>query len=305
MKSTLAIAMTVLVVSGLAHWARADQNPTTDDVVNLFPYTGTLERDGVALSGPLEMQFALYDGAEVSGTPLWLETQTVEVYAGRFTALLGLCDQSPGATACPDGDDDPMTSIEDVIRYADDLQLGVELFPDLVRVPLQSRKRFLPVPYAIWTRAATDLAVARDLGVGRNASVGQDLGVTRNATVGGSLTVNGPVRVGGGGDLSCPNDSRTTLGQCWWHISGYDKTYFAAARACVAQGGRLCSVAEMAALYAAGAHNCSYGWMADRVDATRMYAGFPLQTTIPGCGAAGFNLEVRSASDGLGAQCCK
>jgi len=324
MKSRIAwmVTLAIVAMAGLTRNARADQNPATDDVVSLFPYTGTLEKDGTAVSGPLEMKFTLYDQSSATpNAPIWFETQTVDVYRGRFTVLLGLCDQNPAASACPDGDPDA-ASIEDVIRNADDLQLGVELFPDLTSIALQNRKRFLPVPYAVWTRAAADLEVAHDLAVRHNAavtndtSIGHDLAVTRNASVGGTLTVggvltasgltvNGPLRAGGGGDLSCPNNSRTTYGICWWMIGGYSRTYRQAASACVAEGGRLCSISEMSGLHASGLENCQYGWVADRVNTTTAYAGYPMQNYANGCGGPGLIMDQRAMTDLLAANCCK
>ena len=184
------LALLALVMAALPVPARADQNPATDDVINLFPYTGTLEKDGLAVSDAVDMEFALYDAARgLSGTPIWIETQKVPIYRGRFTTLLGLCDQNPAVSeTCPDGGVNGV-DIETTIRNADDLLLGIRLFPSTTPIDLQNRKRFLPVPYAVWTRAASDLEVARDLIVRRNAAVTGNANVTGNATVGTDLTV--------------------------------------------------------------------------------------------------------------------
>jgi len=289
--SKIMVALAVFGLPALSSIAHADQNPATDDVVNLFPYTGTLERDGAAVSGPVEMEFALYDAARgVSGTPIWVETQQVEVYRGRFTALLGLCDQNLAISAtCPIGGVNA-TDIEATVRNADDLALGIRLFPSATSIDLQNRKRFLPVPYAVWTRAATDLEVARDLvvrrdaAVTRNTTVGQDLSVTRNATVGGTLTVTGAVRVGGGGDLSCPNNTRQLHGQCYYMQGNNNLNFNQAAAACATQGGRLCTVAEISALQGTGLHTCTWAWLADRVSNTRGTIAYTNTSSDPGCG---------------------
>ena len=240
LKSLLVVTV-VLACLVSSNAARADQNPATDDVVNLFPYTGTLEKDGQSVSGSVEMEFALYDARGASGTPIWIETQQVEVYRGRFTVLLGLCDQDPDpSTTCPNGGVNT-TDIEGVIRYADDLSLGIRLFPGSTSIDLQNRKRFLPVPYAVWTRAASDLEVARDLTVRRNAAVtgsatiGADLTVTRNLTVSGSATFQRPCRAGYmaiSGFCMSSNPLRTATG------------VIEAAGACADEGGHVCSTGE-------------------------------------------------------------
>ncbi|MBI5493463.1 MAG: hypothetical protein HY904_00450 [Deltaproteobacteria bacterium] len=284
----LALLATLPAVSTLA-----DSDPATDDVVNLFPYTGILEKDGAGVSGVVVMRFSLYDA--LGTAPLWFETQSVDVYRGRFTALLGLCDRTPAA--CPGGDADPV-AIDDVIQFADDLQLGIVLNPGPSEVVLQNRKRFLPVPYAVWTRAASSLQVARDLAVGGNSSF------TGDVTAAGRLVVRGV-------ELSCPNDTPTRHGQCWWlHYATAGLTHSQAAQACAAQHARLCTVAEMSSLQSAGAEECTYGWFADRVDSGTMYIGFPIQTATAnsasgGCGYGGLNLQTRPANSLHSAYCCR
>ncbi|MBI5493462.1 MAG: hypothetical protein HY904_00445 [Deltaproteobacteria bacterium] len=172
-RSMFSTALFALLV---ASPVRADQDPATDNVGALFPYTGMLEKNGMSISGPVEMRLALYDGPDpASGTPQpvsWEETQTVQVYGGRFSVLLGLCDQVPADGACPDGDLNPLISLQQVLLYADDLHLGIVLYPRSANpVPLLGRKRLLPVPYAAWSRAASDLRVARDLSVAGSVNV--------------------------------------------------------------------------------------------------------------------------------------
>jgi len=103
--------------------AIADGDPTTDDVAPLFSYGGVLEHDGDAVSGRLTMTFKVYDSAQAaSGTPIWVETQEVELHAGRFSVLLGECDGLFSSTLrCPMGDADAVVHLAGLVVFADDL----------------------------------------------------------------------------------------------------------------------------------------------------------------------------------------
>ena len=124
--------------------ALADGNPATDSVPRLVHYTGTLERDGAAVNGALSMTFRVYDGA----TEAWSETQSVQVYAGRFSVLLGAASAQSAK------------NLETAIDNADDLYLGITLAADGGDVVLTNRQRFTPAPMALWTTAATNFKVA-------------------------------------------------------------------------------------------------------------------------------------------------
>ena len=94
----------VLVVCGVGVLAAtnllraADGDPSTSDVPQVIPYHGTLEMDGIAVTGSITMGFAFYDTAAGSnwdfaggapGDVLWSTTRDVEVYGGEFSVLLG------------------------------------------------------------------------------------------------------------------------------------------------------------------------------------------------------------------------
>jgi len=167
---TLAIVLgssltTAILVGGFT--ALADSNPATDQVPRLIPYQGTLEKDGVAVTGQVPMTFSIFDGASATSAA-WTEKQAVNVFAGRFMAMLG----STSATSA--------TSLGKTINNADDLYLTVTLNNASGDVALSNRQRFLPVPYALWTTAATNFNVGRDLNVAHAATVWSDL------TVGGT-----------------------------------------------------------------------------------------------------------------------
>ena len=50
---------TAMLVGGLT--ALADSNPATDQVPRLIPYQGTLEKDGVAVTGQVPLTFSIFD----------------------------------------------------------------------------------------------------------------------------------------------------------------------------------------------------------------------------------------------------
>jgi hypothetical protein len=123
--------------------ALADGNPATDGVPRVIHYTGTLERDGAAHNGTATMLFRVFDG----NTEAWSETQTVQVYAGRFSVLLG----STTATSA--------NNLSEAINDADDLYLGVTLKLEQGDVVLTNRQRFTPAPFSLWTASASGLKV--------------------------------------------------------------------------------------------------------------------------------------------------
>lgn len=170
--------------------ARADGDPTTDDVPRMLPYQGVLERDGVPVEAAgenaLHLLFALYDGAGAEA-PIYTQALVVEVFTGRFTATIGPVGLGP------DGQERP---IDALFAAADDLYLGMTLLgdPDDPEddVPLANRQRIYATPYAMWSTSATNLSVAG------HARVGGDLAVTGAARVDGGLRVAGPVELPAG-----------------------------------------------------------------------------------------------------------
>ena len=183
MKTFLSAFAGGVIAIALAHavTALADGNPAIDQVPKLIPYQGTLEKDGTGVTGQVPMTFSLFDGSTAT-TAAWTEKQTVNVFAGRFLAMLG----STSATSA--------TNLTKTLTNADDVYLAVTLNTAAGDVPLSNRQRFLPVPYALWTTAATNFNVGRDLTVGHAATVWSDL------TVGGmSAGSEGNLWVGNAG----------------------------------------------------------------------------------------------------------
>jgi len=205
---------------GAPQLARADGDPATNDVLQVVPYQGRLEKDGQPVSGEVKMYFRLYDGA--GDTEVWHEAQLAQVFAGRFVVLLGICyDYQPGDLRCPDGAGGP-DPISTVIGNADDLQLAIDLEVGGASVTMMHRKRFLPVPYAMLSTNHPVMVVDQDLTVGGDATVtgaisaGGDLSVAGVTTMTGGLTVDsatavnttvtGALNVTGTVHMSCPSD---------------------------------------------------------------------------------------------------
>ncbi len=170
--SSLATAMLVGSLTALA-----DGNPSTDQVPKLIPYQGTLEKDGTGVTGQVPMTFSLYDGSAAT-TTAWTEKQTVNVFAGRFLAMLGSTSASSA------------TNLAKVITNADDVYLAVTLNTGSGDVPLSYRQRFLPTPYSLWTTASTNFKVnAIDAPSGVPLTL--NAGTKTEVQVGGNLRLKG------------------------------------------------------------------------------------------------------------------
>ncbi len=196
--------LTALLILGVT--ALADQDSATDGVPRLIPYRGTLEQDGQPYDGGITMVFRIHDEADAL---VFEEAQEVQVFQGRFSVLLG----STGP--------DPLAALTAAVTDADQLFLSVALRRgDDAETLLSNRQRFLPVPYALWTTASTDLRVGNTLnvaghtdsgtlGVSGQASVGS-LGVLDDAVVGGGLSAGGDLRaaaaLSSGGDVTVGDD---------------------------------------------------------------------------------------------------
>ena len=177
---TLAIAIgssvaTALLVTALT--AYADGNPSTDQVPKLIPYQGTLEKDGTGVTGQVPMTFSLFDGSAAT-TAAWTEKQTVNVFAGRFLAMLG----ATSATSA--------TNLAKTLTNADDVYLAVTLNTGSGDVPLSNRQRFLPTPYSLWTTASTNFKT-NSVDAPSGVPLTLNAGTKTEVQVGGNLRLRG------------------------------------------------------------------------------------------------------------------
>jgi hypothetical protein len=118
----------------------------------LIPYTGKLERNGVALSGSLEVRFCLVRAVDHScqnpQQSLWSETHTVTFTAGQFNVTLGALQALP-----------------DALMREPELYVGVVLTPSASPVEI-GRQRLHATPYAITAAQGTNLVASQELRVG-------------------------------------------------------------------------------------------------------------------------------------------
>ena len=184
MKNTTACALAgsvgalVTLVLMLGVGVLADGLQSTDQTPKYIGYHGTLEKDGVALNASVQMKFEIFDGAATVAAK-WSETQSVAVYGGRFSVMLG------STTA------DSVNNLTAAVKSADDLYLAVSIKSGDTWITLSGKQRFLPTPYATWTTASTDLTTSSINGLS-TASLLLNNATGKPVDFGGNLAIYGP-----------------------------------------------------------------------------------------------------------------
>lgn len=182
--SSVAVAGVVAVLVA-ATGARAEGEADPVAPPELVPYRGALFQDGEPVDGPVSVVFRLFDGPEAE-PPLWEEThEAVQVYRGRFLALLG------GTSA------DSALALAAAVRAAGETWLSVALLvpgaPEEppAEVPLTNRQPLRPVLHTLqpWGTATSDYHTEGALTVGGSAATGGDLTVTGVVTTAGGATL--------------------------------------------------------------------------------------------------------------------
>ena len=181
MKKVLALSTLVLALAAFAHTAGAEAPP-------YIPVQGVLTNaDGNPVDGDTGIQFAVY-AVETGGTAVWIETQTVLVDGGFFTAYLG------------DAEAIDLTAFRD----NSDLWLGIKVGSDseMPRVYLGS------VPYAGYAEYCGSIPdhqhpFADITGTIPAAALSAGV-VVGEQTCTGTQKVSG---VSGAGDLVCTDDA--------------------------------------------------------------------------------------------------
>lgn len=139
--------LVVLVATGLLSPLAGAQSGASPSLKHYLPYLGTLEKDGRAFDGELEMTFELFDSASPSA-PAWSETQQVQVVDGRFSLLMG------------QGDGDGVDALVRTTQAADELYLKIQVRePGGELVTMAQSRRFYPLPLALWIASSTGLQV--------------------------------------------------------------------------------------------------------------------------------------------------
>ncbi len=149
-----------------------------------IPYNGTLERDGLLISGNVDITFAVFNAASGGSACYTSSPITTTVTSGRFSVVVG-----------------PVT--ESCVKNKD-IWFGVTVNEGAGDVPLPGRQQVYPAVAAM-TAGTGDFDVPGSMGVGGGLTVGTTMGVTSSLTVGGSLsagsTTVGALTVGGGMDI--------------------------------------------------------------------------------------------------------
>ena len=115
LKNVVVPALVAIVCAGVtallitSRDAQADGDATTDGVPRVIAYSGSLQQDGMDVTDVLRMRFSLYDTD--TGAAVFEQTQSVEVYGGVFSVLIG-----PTA--------DNATLLEDVVDNAEHSNSG-------------------------------------------------------------------------------------------------------------------------------------------------------------------------------------
>lgn len=269
----------------------ADQNPSTDDVPRVMPYRGYLDLNGtpVTSTGPgMHMRFSLYDGQP--GTLVYQEDQQVQVFAGRFSVVLGPVGSS---------NEDLAT----VLAAADDLYLGITLLQDPAvdtdDIVLSGRQRITPVPYAFWSATATDLKVAGSLEVAGTA--------TANNFIGDSLEVAGTATASKFiGELACPDGWISVAGgRICFNPNVQSPSYMhAAISTCRGLDARVCTYLDMQQVcesYPGAFSGVQNGWYGDHGSVDDSFLTWNNADCTPNADGD----TINSNSQSLSFFCCK
>jgi hypothetical protein len=135
--------------------ALANADNSTQSVVSnniIMPYDGYLMVDAAPLTGVRTIKFDLWNAA-TGGASVWSETQTVNLYNGRFSVGLG-----------------SSTSLTATILDAEKVWLSMTVIDsdsqgNPVEIELSGRQSIEPAPFAAWSMNSADFNVAGNLDV--------------------------------------------------------------------------------------------------------------------------------------------
>lgn len=189
--SAIAVGSFVVAIPYLPS-ANADSRRDTETVPRVIAYTGTLERDGNAVSVMVPMRFAL---STAGGTQIWAEERSalptrscsgladcgVAVHSGTFSVMLG-----------------QYTALTATVLDAEDVYLSIAVHDGTDWVSLNGRQRITPTPYALWSLSGTDMSVGGDLSVAQTLDVDGTVDVLGAATLRGGATINGATTINNG-----------------------------------------------------------------------------------------------------------
>ena len=169
-----------LISSADLSFADNDSATTNIGQVMVVPYDGFLMIDGTPLTGMQEMKFALYESA-TGGAAEWIETQTVQMYNGRFSVGLGTGAKDASITQ----------DFANVILDGQQMYLAISFYDTAAQawVELSGRQSIEPVPHSTWTANSADFKAAGNASV-LGQSTTNSLQVDADATVTGATNTN-------------------------------------------------------------------------------------------------------------------
>ena len=210
----LLVGLGVLIggVSFSVFTVMADLNPSTQGIPQVIPYQGVLELNGQPVNRmgdqAMWIEFQIYDTLD-STDYRYRQRIQVEVYQGRFTALIG----PSGENFAGQG-----VYLTDLVGSSSLLYLGMVLLGEDLEspdddIPMSNRQRLMSTPYAMWASGASQFTVQQDLTVGGTVNANQvqvngqvtatgDLNSGANLNVQGNVNANGGLFVGGSGVIS-------------------------------------------------------------------------------------------------------
>lgn len=173
------------------------------------PFSGQLERDGVAINSTVNLDIAIYDQSSGGNMLFRQQIGPVQVYEGHFTVILG-----------PTGVDADGQSV----ALIDALAAGAEHHVEVTLlgmgeagadIRLQQRQQLLSVPAALYVAQALDFRVRKDLTVNGDSVVQGDQKITGSTSVGMTPPANfsgadGYLYVHQGAQFQCANCGSTT-----------------------------------------------------------------------------------------------
>jgi cytoskeletal protein CcmA (bactofilin family) len=189
----------------------ADLNPDIQGIPQVIPYQGVLELNGQPVNRmgdqAMWIDFQIHETLN-SQAYRYSQRIQVEVYQGRFTALIGPSGQNQAGQT---------VYLTDIISSSSQLYLGMILLGDNLEsddddILMSNRQRLMSTPYAMWASGASQFTVQQDLNVGGTVRASQvqvngqlsatgDLNTSTNLNVQGNINGNGGLVLGGNASI--------------------------------------------------------------------------------------------------------
>ena len=216
---TPARLLAFLLLSGASLYADVPatinyQGIVSDSTGTLIGATGALNR---------KIIFRIYDAA-TGGNRLWTEEQTVTIYKGEFSVLLG-----NGTTATGTASSESHPSLDTIFTPSTSTTRYVEVMVDngdgsitAADTPISPRQTITTAAYAFHAKVADGIASATDLTITPVSGTATNYGIGwyGSGRTWNSVSVDGPVLYGNAGGALGSNVSGTKNISLLWNSSG-------------------------------------------------------------------------------------